>query len=180
VNSPTDSEEPEDNTDAISSDCFHQEVHKTLKKRKGKSKRDKMADAAWTLSLIEHTSILGNNQDSYVIEEKEAEAFTQEEQPSSWKQPFRWIKKKVQGYAPILYYQVSYKVFDTQSHSSPVTVPKTFKEVQRMQGRELALWIDAINSEMTGLFSSGTLEACTREECVSRPIRTKFVFSAPI
>jgi len=126
-----------------------------------------MSDAQWKLSLIEGTSLLHlqETHEAYVTEEASKSAFV-----THLIRPAKWLHKKTKEVLGMTYKRCEKKVFDTQSHTSPVTVPKTFRGMLLLEGRDLKLWTDAVNSELTGLFDSGTLESCKREEFKTRPI----------
>jgi hypothetical protein len=70
------------------------------------------------------------------------------------------------------------RVYDPTPHSNPVAVPRTMGELKKLSARDFDLWKKSIQSELTGLFKSGTLIPCSRTECLTRPIGTKIVFAA--
>jgi len=107
-----------------------------------------MSDAQWKLFLIEGTSLfhLQETHEAYVTEEASETAFV-----THLIRPAKWLHKKAKEVLGMTYKRCEKKEFDTHSHTSPVTVPKTFRGILLLEGRDLKLWTDAVNSELTGL-----------------------------
>lgn len=71
------------------------------------------------------------------------------------------------------------KIYSPSPENNPVVIPRSLNQLLKLSERDQSLWTKAICEELTGLFDRKSIEPCSFKDCTSKPLGTKFVFSAP-